>query len=115
MREDTAADLRTTDFLELWNSKHPALEQWRRLDLVTGKCGACGYRAACGYGCRAFAYFVGGNFFGTDTSCIATPPAGVPHPYDQMPQDRREAEDASSPKRRPLQYRLRVLPEVRHD
>ncbi|MEE2959281.1 MAG: radical SAM protein [Myxococcota bacterium] len=81
MRSDQIGDLRNDSFMQLWNSDAPAMERWRRLDLVGGKCGSCGYQAECGMGCRANAYFAGGDFFGDDPACIAEAPKGVTHPH----------------------------------
>ncbi len=81
MREDHAGDLRRESFLDVWHGGHEAIDRWRRLDLVHGKCGSCGYQSECGFGCRANAYFAGGDFYGDDPSCIAEPPPGVEHPH----------------------------------
>ncbi|MEQ9504296.1 MAG: radical SAM protein [Deltaproteobacteria bacterium] len=81
MRDDSASDLRKESFLDVWHGGHEAIERWRRLNLVHGKCGSCGYQSECGYGCRANAYFAGGDFYGDDPSCIASPPEGVEHPH----------------------------------
>ena len=50
----SAGNVRTTPFQDLWYHA-PVFAALRDPDLLTGKCGRCGYRALCG-GCRARAY-----------------------------------------------------------
>lgn len=50
----TAGNVRETPFGEIWHYS-PVLLALRDPDLLTGKCGVCGYRFVCG-GCRARAY-----------------------------------------------------------
>ena len=80
MRSDNAGDLRNDDFMAVWNGGHEVIERWRRLNLVGGKCGSCGYQDECGFGCRANAHYMGGDFYGDDPSCIAELPEGIVHP-----------------------------------
>ena len=49
----SAGNLRTTPFTEIWNSE--LFAALRDPDQLTGKCGRCDYKGACG-GCRARAY-----------------------------------------------------------
>ncbi len=86
-RSESVGDLRTQRLAEIWASGNESLEKWRRLELVGGKCGSCGYQADCGFGCRAIAHYAGGDFYGGDPSCISAPPPGETHPYDLV-QDR---------------------------
>lgn len=109
MRQDRVGDLRTDSIEDIWNGGHEAIEQWRRLELVTGKCGSCGYKAACGFGCRAYAYHVSGNFYGEDSSCVSHPPAGITHPNDLKTALQKQQEFESSPKRKPGRLHLHVL------
>ncbi|MEO8181622.1 MAG: radical SAM protein [Deltaproteobacteria bacterium] len=109
MREDRVGDLRFDRIESIWNGGHSAIDQWRRLDLVTGKCGSCGYKAACGYGCRAYAYHVAGDFYGADTSCVSTPPEGVVHPNELKTAQQKRLELESSPKRKLSRVHLQVL------
>jgi radical SAM protein with 4Fe4S-binding SPASM domain len=50
----SAGNVRTTPFAEIWNHS-PLFTVLRNPDLLTGKCGKCGYKTVCG-GCRARAY-----------------------------------------------------------
>jgi radical SAM protein with 4Fe4S-binding SPASM domain len=109
MRDDTTGNLRDQRFMDIWNSGAGAIEQWRRLDLVTGKCGSCGYQKDCGFGCRAMAFFVGGNFYGGDPSCVSSPPEGIVHPHSQKSASERDAEFAASPKLREQRRHLAVV------
>jgi radical SAM protein len=52
----------------------PALRRLRDMDRLTGACGTCDYRWACG-GSRARAYAMTGNAMATDPFCVV--PAGV--------------------------------------
>lgn len=70
MSHDRVGDLRKQDFMSIWNGHYLQIEKWRQLQLVSGKCGDCGFQAKCGFGCRANAYYGGGDFFGWDPSCI---------------------------------------------
>ena len=63
-------NLKYDDFSTIWNSGLDKIEKWRRLDLMNGKCESCGYKSDCGFGCRAYAYYVGGDFYGWDPSCL---------------------------------------------
>lgn len=81
---DPVGDLRTQSFREIWTAGHEAIEQWRRLDRVRGKCGSCGYQADCGFGCRANAFYGAGDFYEGDPGCISAPPEGEVHPYDLL-------------------------------
>jgi radical SAM protein with 4Fe4S-binding SPASM domain len=49
-----AGNVRQTPFGEIWDNS-PVFRVLRNPDLLTGKCGRCGYREICG-GCRARAY-----------------------------------------------------------
>lgn len=109
MREDRVGDLREQTLDSIWNGGHEVIEQWRRLDLVTGKCGSCGYKASCGFGCRAYAYHVAGNFYGADTSCISHPPEGIVHPNELKTAEEKQRELESSPKRKTPRVRLQVI------
>lgn len=109
LRAERIGDVRTSSFMDIWNGGSEYLEQWRRLDLVHGKCGSCGYQADCGFGCRAAAYLLGGNFYGGDPTCISAPPAGVVHPHDLKTAEQRAAETAASPKRHLRSASLRVI------
>ncbi len=81
-RGEQVGDLRSQSLGEIWRGGHEVIERWRRLELVGGKCGSCGYQADCGFGCRANAFYVGGDFYGGDPGCISAPPPGEVHPYD---------------------------------
>jgi radical SAM protein with 4Fe4S-binding SPASM domain len=70
MPDEGFGDLRTDSFRDLWSSDHPGLSKWRTTEGVDGTCHACAYRGRCGYGCRAFAQHVGGDFYGWDPSCL---------------------------------------------
>lgn len=109
LRAERTGDLRVSSFMETWNGGNEYLEQWRRLDLVRGKCGSCGYQADCGFGCRAAAYLLGGDFYGGDPTCISAPPPGVVHPHDLKTAEQLAAETAASPKRRMRPASLRVI------
>jgi radical SAM protein with 4Fe4S-binding SPASM domain len=50
----SAGNVRTTPFFEIWNNS-PLFVALRNPDLLTGKCGQCGFKTMCG-GCRARAY-----------------------------------------------------------
>jgi radical SAM protein with 4Fe4S-binding SPASM domain len=50
----SAGNVRTTPFAEIWNAS-PLFTALRDPSRLTGKCGRCGYKTACG-GCRARAY-----------------------------------------------------------
>lgn len=50
----SAGNVRERPFGEIWNDS-PVFRALRNPDLLTGKCGRCGYREICG-GCRARAY-----------------------------------------------------------
>jgi radical SAM protein with 4Fe4S-binding SPASM domain len=50
----SAGNVRQTPFGEIWNNS-PVFRALRDPDLLTGKCGRCGYKTVCG-GCRARAY-----------------------------------------------------------
>jgi radical SAM protein with 4Fe4S-binding SPASM domain len=50
----SAGNIRTTPFKEIWNYS-PLFTALRNPDRLTGKCGICSYKTACG-GCRARAY-----------------------------------------------------------
>ena len=50
----SAGNVRTTPFSEIWNNS-PLFTALRNPDLLTGKCGRCGFKTVCG-GCRARAY-----------------------------------------------------------
>jgi radical SAM protein with 4Fe4S-binding SPASM domain len=50
----SAGNVRTTPFSEIWNTS-PLFTALRNPDLLTGKCGRCGFGTICG-GCRARAY-----------------------------------------------------------
>ncbi|HXX54937.1 MAG TPA: radical SAM protein [Methanoregula sp.] len=50
----SAGNVRTTSFGEIW-FRSPVFAALRDPDLLTGKCGRCGYQGICG-GCRARAY-----------------------------------------------------------
>ena len=106
MREDSVGDVRSERIEAIWTRGEEAIERWRRLDLVGDKCGSCGYQEKCGFGCRASAYFAGGNFYGWDPMCISEPPEGVEHPWESL----RDSPAHQAPRAR---RHLRVLPPVR--
>ncbi len=68
-----AGSIRRTSFAEIWNSS-PFFMALRDRERLTGRCGLCEYRRACG-GCRARAYAVSGQVFGEEPYC-AYKPAG---------------------------------------
>lgn len=52
----------------------PALQELRDMDRLTGKCGGCEFRWACG-GSRARAYAMTGDYLGSDPFCAYMPAA----------------------------------------
>lgn len=74
MPMDSVGDLRNDEFHSLWNGGHIQIDKWRKLNKVSSHCGSCGFQKACGFGCRANAYYSGGDFYGWDPSCISEKP-----------------------------------------
>ena len=96
MRDDHVGDVRHERIEVIWTRGDEAIERWRRLDLVDDKCGSCGYQEKCGFGCRANAYFAGGDFYGWDPMCISEPPKGIEHPWEAL----RETSQRARPRQR---------------
>lgn len=65
-----AGDLSADSFGDVW-SRSPVFRDLRS-GALRGRCGACEYREVCG-GCRARAYADGGDYLGTDESCVHQP------------------------------------------
>ncbi len=59
------------DFNDIWENS-PLLHEIRDLDSYHGKCGYCEFRKVCG-GCRARAYYSGGDYLGPEPNCIYEP------------------------------------------
>jgi AdoMet-dependent heme synthase len=89
----TAGNVRETPFSQIWHESE-VFAALRDPGSLTGKCGRCGYKGACG-GCRARAYGIAdaardmcgglirpthsaGEFCGPDPSCIYEPGVTVP-------------------------------------
>lgn len=70
-----AGNVRRQSFGTIW-ARSPLFEDLRDLCNLTGKCGACEYRRACG-GCRARAYEATGDYLGPEPYC-AYQPAAMP-------------------------------------
>jgi len=74
-------NIRKTSFAEIWNGSE-VFRNLRSGDALTGKCGACEYRSACG-GCRARAYGLteegsqAGDYLAEDPWCLYEPESGV--------------------------------------
>jgi len=68
-----AGNVREQPFAEIWNES-PLFATLRDPNLLTGKCGACGYRKVC-LGCRARAYAVHGSYLAEEPDCSYQPPA----------------------------------------
>jgi len=58
-------------FSEIWE-KSELFISLRKPDMLTGKCGVCGYRVVCG-GCRARAYYATGGYLDEEPYCIYKP------------------------------------------
>ena len=68
-----AGNIRETDLIEVYRTA-PVFRELRDRTLLTGKCGVCGYRDACG-GSRARAYAMTGDHLAEEPFC-AYDPAG---------------------------------------
>jgi len=71
---ESAGDLRTQSFADIWNSA-PLFTELRERKLG-GKCGRCEYRMICG-GCRARAFASTGDYLAEDPSCSYQPDASA--------------------------------------
>jgi radical SAM protein with 4Fe4S-binding SPASM domain len=69
----SAGNVRTDDLVEVYRT-HPLFRALRDRDRLTGKCGACEYRAVCG-GSRARAWAMTGDPLASDPLCAYQPPA----------------------------------------
>jgi radical SAM protein with 4Fe4S-binding SPASM domain len=67
---ETAGDLRTQSFADIWHNA-PLFAELRGRELG-GKCGRCEYRQICG-GCRARAFAATGDYLAEDPSCSYQP------------------------------------------
>jgi radical SAM protein with 4Fe4S-binding SPASM domain len=74
MREDVVGNLKDSSIENLWaDDSNITLSKWRALEKISGSCGSCTLQSNCGYGCRANAYYSGGDFYGWDPLCISKP------------------------------------------
>lgn len=71
----SAGNVRTTPFCEIWNNS-PLFVALRNPDLLTEKCGRCGFKTSCG-GCRARAYR-GADAFSAGWCDGLNPPEDLP-------------------------------------
>ena len=71
-------NVRERPFAGIWRESE-VFAALRNPALLKGKCGACGYRAACA-GCRARAFADSGDFLAADPDCIYCPPRRTPEP-----------------------------------
>ncbi|MBF0407409.1 MAG: radical SAM protein [Candidatus Riflebacteria bacterium] len=62
-----AGNVRELPFDEIYTSSE-ILKSLRKVELLEGNCGVCGYKTVCG-GCRAKAFAGGGNIFASDPDC----------------------------------------------
>ncbi len=60
------------DLADIWR-RSPTLAKLRDYELLSGKCGRCGYKAICG-GCRARAFAATGDILASDPICAYDPP-----------------------------------------
>ena len=67
----TAGNVRTDDVVDIYRN-HPLFRSLRDPDQLTGKCGACEFRAVCG-GQRGRAYAVTGDPLASDPACAYIP------------------------------------------
>lgn len=67
----TAGNVRTDDVVDVYRN-HPLFRSLRDPDQLTGKCGACAFRAVCG-GQRGRAYAVTGDPLASDPACAYIP------------------------------------------
>jgi radical SAM protein with 4Fe4S-binding SPASM domain len=70
---DSLGNVREQPFSKIWrNPDHPLLCQLKNMQTqLTGRCGACQYKAYCG-GCRIRAEFTHGDRWGVDPTCYLT-------------------------------------------
>lgn len=66
-----AGNIRETDLIEVYRTA-PVFRELRDRSLLGGKCGACGYRSACG-GSRARAYAMTGDYLAEEPFCAYVP------------------------------------------
>lgn len=66
-----AGNIRDTDVIDIYRNA-PVFRQLRDRSLLEGKCGACGFRSACG-GSRARAYAMTGNYLAEEPFCAYEP------------------------------------------
>jgi len=66
-----AGNVLATPFKKIWE-KSELFISLRKPDMLTGKCGVCGYRVVCG-GCRARAYYATGGYLDEEPYCVHKP------------------------------------------
>jgi len=72
-----AGNVKETPFNEIWEHA-PLFADLRDYNKLTGKCGACSYRAFCG-GCRARAFYETGNYLDEEPYCLYQPAGYTTH------------------------------------
>lgn len=64
----SAGNVREAKISNIWNDSK-MFNEFRDKSLIHGKCHNCGYRDACGGGCRANAFIKNGDYLGDDNVC----------------------------------------------
>ncbi len=67
----SCGNVRTSRLSEVLET-HPVFAGLRSREKLGGKCARCRYKMSCG-GCRALAYYCGGDLFGEDPTCFFEP------------------------------------------